>query len=52
MPRRIKADLKEKGGPTRYKLGVHNKMASECISGAKQDQTCDIQNTKSNENEN
>ncbi len=31
MPRRIKAVLKEKGGPTRYKQGVPNKMASECV---------------------
>ncbi len=29
MPRRIKAVLKEKVGPTRYKQGVSNKVASE-----------------------
>ncbi len=31
MPRRIKAVLKAKGGPTRYKQDVPNKLASECI---------------------
>ncbi len=31
MPRRIKAVLKAKGGPTRYQQGVPNKVASECI---------------------
>ncbi len=31
MPRRINAVLKAKGGPTRYKQGVPNKEASECI---------------------
>ncbi len=31
MPRRIKAVLKAKGGPTRYWHGVSNKVASECI---------------------
>ncbi len=29
MPRRIKAVLNEKVGPTRYKQGVSNKVASE-----------------------
>ena len=32
MPRRIKAILKSKGGPTRYYQGVPNKVASECRS--------------------
>ncbi len=31
MPRRIKAVLKLKVGPTRYKQGVPNKVANECI---------------------
>ncbi len=31
MPRRIKAVLNAKGGPTRYWQGVPNKVASECI---------------------
>ncbi len=31
MPRRIKAVLKEKVGPTRYKQGVPNKVVSECV---------------------
>ncbi len=31
MPRRIKAVLKAKGGPTRYEQGVPSKVASECI---------------------
>ncbi len=31
MPRRIKAVLKAKGGPTGYYQGVPNKVASECI---------------------
>ncbi len=31
MPRRIKAVLKVKGGPTRYWQRVPNKVASECI---------------------
>ncbi len=31
MPRRIKAVLKSKGGPTRYKQGVPNKVAGKCI---------------------
>ncbi len=31
MPQRIKAVLKAKAGPTRYKQGVPNKVASECI---------------------
>ncbi len=31
MPRRIKAVLKAKGGPTRYKQGVSNKVSSECL---------------------
>ncbi len=31
MTQRIKAVLKPKGGPTRYKQGVPNKVASECI---------------------
>ncbi len=31
MPRRIKAVLKAKGGPTRYLQGVPNKVASECV---------------------
>ncbi len=30
MPRIIKAVLNEKVGPTRYKQGVPNKVASEC----------------------
>ncbi len=30
MPQRIKATLKAKGGPTQYKQGVPNKVASEC----------------------
>ncbi len=30
MPRRIKAVLKTKWGPTRYLQGVPNKVASEC----------------------
>ncbi len=30
MPRRIKAVLKAKGGPTRYQQGVLNKVACEC----------------------
>ncbi len=32
MPRKIKAVLKAKGGPTRYWQGVPNKVASECIA--------------------
>ncbi len=31
MPRRIKAVLKTKVGPTRYQQGVPNKVASECV---------------------
>ncbi len=31
VPRRIKAVLKTKGGPTRYYKDVPNKVASECI---------------------
>ncbi len=31
MPRRIKAVLKKKGGPTRYWQGVHNKVACVCV---------------------
>ncbi len=31
MQQRNKAVLKAKGGPTRYKQGVPNKVASECI---------------------
>ncbi len=31
MPQRIKAVLKAKGRPTRYKQGVPSKAASECI---------------------
>ncbi len=31
MPRRIKAVLKAKAGPTQYKQGVPNKVASVCI---------------------
>ncbi len=31
MPRRIKAVLKAKGGPTRYYQGVANRVAGECI---------------------
>ncbi|XDV35461.1 hypothetical protein PO909_005404 [Leuciscus waleckii] len=31
MPRRIKAVLKAKGGPTRYSQGVINKVAGECV---------------------
>ncbi len=31
MPRKIKAVLKAKGGPTRYQQGVPNKVASECV---------------------
>ncbi len=32
MPRRIKAVLKAKRGPTQYSQGVPNKVASECMS--------------------
>ncbi len=31
MPRRFKTVLKAKGGPTQYKQGLSNKVASECI---------------------
>ncbi len=31
MPRRIWAVMRTKGGPTRYKQGVPNKVDSECI---------------------
>ncbi len=31
MPQRINAVLKAKGGPTPYKQGVPNKVASECV---------------------
>ncbi len=31
MPQRIKAVLKAKAGPTRYKQGVPNKVAGECL---------------------
>jgi len=30
MPQRMNAVLKAKGGPTRNKQGLHNKVASEC----------------------
>ncbi len=40
IPQRIKAVLKAKGGPTEYKQGVPNKVASESIFHDRQAVIC------------
>ncbi|GFX76369.1 hypothetical protein TNCV_593321 [Trichonephila clavipes] len=33
VPRRVEAVIKTRGGPTRYKLGIHNSMTLQYIYG-------------------